>query len=154
MYPNVRVFNIYRSETIHQNSVANVLRHYNIPLPVLANKIGKFKNPELQKLYDELINKGKKSLKDALEIGIMVEVTDVEDLDKYLKEATSPDIVALFKFLRAGSYNHYNAFNNTLRAITGQGACDLMNNKWCKHYPFQRGIGRYYRSYYWFWGRF
>ena len=68
MYPNVRVFNIYRSETIHQNSVANVLRHYNIPLPVLANKIGKFKNTELQKLYDELINKGKKSLKDALEI--------------------------------------------------------------------------------------
>ena len=84
----------------------------------------------------------------------MVEVTDVEDLDKYLKEATSPDVIALFKFLRAGSYNHYYAFNNTLRAITGQGACDLMNNKWCKHYPFQRGIGRYYRSYYWFWGRF
>jgi len=154
MYPNVRVFNIYRSETIHQNSVANVLRHYNIPLPVLPNEIGKFKNPELQELYNELINKGKKSLKDALEVGIMVEVTDVEDLDKYLKEATSPDVIALFKFLRAGSYNHYNAFNNTLRAITGEGACELMGSRWCKNYPFKRGIGRYYRNYYWFWGRF
>jgi len=154
MYPNVRVFNIYRSETMHQNSVANVLRHYHLPLPVLSNEVGKFKNPELQKLYDELINKGKKSLKDALEVGIMVEVTDVEDLDKYLKEATSPDIIALFKFLRAGSYNHYNAFNNTLRAITGKDACALMSNRWCKNYPFQRGIGRYYRRYYWFKGRF
>ena len=152
MYPNVRVFNIYRSETKHQNSVANVLRHYHLPLPVLSNEIGRFKNPELQKLYDELINKGKKSLKDALEVGIMVEVTDVEDLDKYLKESTSPDVVALFKFLRAGSYNHYNAFNNTLRAITGKGACELMSNRWCKNYPFQRGIGRYYRNYYWFRG--
>ena len=150
MYPDVRTFNIYKSETIHERSVANVLRHYNIPLPVRSSVVGKFKNPELQKLYDELIAKGKKSKIDAIEVGIMVEVTDVEDLDKYLKEATSPDVIALFKFLRAGSYNHYNAFNRALIALTGKGACELMSNRWCKHYPFQRGIGRYYRNYYWF----
>jgi len=152
MYPAVRVFNIYRSETMHENSVANVLKHYGIELPVRGDKTGEFTNPELQKLYNILMAKGKKSLKDALEVGIMVEVTDVEDLDKYLNTATSPDVIALFKFLRAGSYNHYNGFNRTLKAITGKSACELMDSKWCKDYPFQRGIGRNYRSYYWFAG--
>jgi len=150
MYPNVRVFHIYNAEVMHERSVVNVMRHYNIPLPIRGNEVGKFTNPELQKLYNELIAKGRKSLKDALEVGIMVEVTDVEDLDKALSQATSPDVIALFQFLRAGSYNHYNAFNRTLMFVTGKNACELMGSRWCKSYPFQRGIGRYYRNYYWF----
>ncbi len=151
MYPTLRTFpHIYKAEIMHERSVANVLRHYNIPLPIRGDEIGKFVNPHLQKLYDELMNKAKKSKIDALEVGIMVEVTDVEDLDKFLKETTSPDIVALFKFLRAGSYNHYNAFNRELYYLTGKGACELMEKRWCKHYPFERGIGRYYIKYYWF----
>jgi hypothetical protein len=152
MYPDLRVFNIYNAEVMHENSVANVMKHYGIPLPVRGDKVGVFVNPELQKLYNELIAKGRKSPKDALEVGIMVEVTDVEDLDKYLNTATSPDVIALFKFLRAGSYNHYNGFNRTLTAVTGKSACQLMSKEWCKNYPFQRGIGRYYRNYYWFAG--
>ncbi|AZV46087.1 hypothetical protein C3L23_02005 [Nautilia sp. PV-1] len=153
MYPDLRVFNIYRSEIMHENSVANVMKHYGLPLPVRGDKVGKFVNPELQKLYDELIAKGKKSLKDALEVGIMVEVTDVNDLNKYLYNAVSPDVIALFKFLRAGSYNHYNAFNRTLISVTGKSACQLMSKEWCKHYPFQRGVGRKYINYYWFAGK-
>ena len=151
MYPSLRTFpHIYHSEIIHEKSVENVLRHYNIPLPVRDNEIGKFRNPELQKLYDELIQKAKKSKVDALEVGIMVEVTDVEDLDKFLNEATSSDVIALFKFLRAGSYNHYNAFNRELEALTGKSSCELMDSRWCKNYPLERGIGREYRNYYWF----
>jgi len=150
MYPNVKVFNIYRAEVMHERSVANVMRHYGIPLPVRGDRVGVFTNPKLQHLYNQLIAKGKKSLKDALEVGIMVEVTDVEDLDKYLSEATSADVVALFKFLRAGSYNHYNAFNRALIYFTGKSACELMAKRWCQNYPFQRGIGRYYRNWYWF----
>ena len=151
MYPNLRVFhNIYRAEIMHESSVANVMKHYGLTLPVRSDEVGVFKNEELQKFYDELIAKGKKSSKDAIEAAIMVEVTDVEDLDKYLKQATSPEIVALFKFLKAGSYNHYNAFNRTLIRITGKSACGLMSKRWCQNYPFERGIGRYYRNYYWF----
>ena len=151
MYPNLRTFpHIYKAEIMHEKSVANVLRHYNIPLPLRSEVVGQFRNVKLQRLYNFLIEKAKKSVKDALEVGIMVEVTDVEDLDKYLKVAKSPDVVALFKFLRAGSYNHYNAFNRELRMVTGKSACELMGNRWCQNYPFERGIGRYYRSYYWF----
>jgi hypothetical protein len=151
IYPNLVVFNrILRAERIHEASVANVMKHYGIPLPERGNVVGKFTNPHLQKLYDKLIAFGKKSPKNALEAGIMVEVTDVEDLDKYLKTAKSPDIKALFEFLRAGSYNHYNAFNRMLQRLTGKSACELMAKRWCQNYPFQRGIGRYYRQWYWF----
>ena len=151
MYPNMKVFNIYRAEINHNRAVANVLRHYNIELPSRMDEVGKFKNEKLQKLYNELIAKGKKSLKDALEVGIMVEVTDVEDLDEKIAHAKSPDVVALFKYLRQGSYNHYNAFNRSLMWVTGgKGACEIMDKRWCKSYPFQPGIGRYYRTYYWF----
>ncbi|WP_457559842.1 DUF2202 domain-containing protein [Caminibacter sp.] len=151
MYSSLRTFpHIYRAEIMHERSVANVMKHYNLPLPVRGDEIGKFTNPELQKLYDELMAKAKKSKLDALEVGIMVEVTDVEDLDKYLKNAKSPDVKALFEFLRAGSYNHYNAFNREMKMLYGKGACELMSSRWCKHYPFERGIGRYYRNWYWF----
>lgn len=151
MYPELVVFNrILIAERIHEASVSNVMKHYGISLPDRGNIVGKFINPHLQKLYNELIALGKKSPVDALKAGIMVEVTDVEDLDKYLKTATSPDVKALFKFLRAGSYNHYNAFNWWLKRLTGKTACELMSKKWCKNYPFQRRIGRYYRNWYWF----
>ncbi|NPA88081.1 MAG: DUF2202 domain-containing protein [Epsilonproteobacteria bacterium] len=153
MYPNLSVFNrIYNAEIVHETSVANVMKHYNLPLPVRGDEIGKFTNPHLQKLYNQLIALGKKSPVDALKAGIMVEVTDVDDLDKYLKTATSPDVIALFKFLRAGSYNHYNAFNWSLKNLTGKTACELMSKEWCKNYPFKRGIGREYRNWYWFAG--
>ena len=150
MYPQVRVFNIYRSEVMHENSIANVMKHYGLSLPVRGDEVGVFTNTKLQNLYNQLIEKGKHSLTDALEVGIMVEVTDVDDLDEFLQTATSPDVIALFKFLRSGSYNHYNGFNRTFQAVTGKSACELMSDEWCKNYPFQRGIGRYYARWYWF----
>jgi hypothetical protein len=153
MYPNVRVFNIYRAEVMHESCVANVMRHYGITFPVRGNRTGVFADKKLQILYNRLIEKGKKSLTDALEVGIMVEVTDIEDLDKYLNSATSSDVIALFEFLRAGSYNHYNGFDRTLQYYTGKSACGIMDKRWCKNYPFQRGVGRKYMNYYWFGGR-
>jgi len=152
IYPNMIIFsNIARSEIMHNRAVAKVLKHYNVKLPNRLEEIGKFKNEKLQKLYNELVVKGKKSLKDALEVGIMVEVIDVEDLDKRITRAKSEDVIALFKFLKEGSYNHYNVFDRALRWATGgKGACEVMDKKWCKNYPFQPGLGRFYRQYYWF----
>jgi len=152
MYPNLKVFqSIVRAESVHEKSVENVMHHYNLPTPPKGAP-GVYANSHIQNLYNELIKKAKKSPKDALEVGIMVEVTDVEDLDRYLKHATSPDVKALFKFLRAGSYNHYNAFNWSLKNLTGKDACELMSSQWCQNYPFQRGVGRAYRNWYWFAG--
>jgi len=151
MYPQMEIFSrISGAEVRHEQSVENVLKHYNIPLPQRGDRVGKFTNPHIQKLYDQLMSKGKKSVKDALEVGIMVEVTDIEDLDKYLNQANAPDVKALFEFLRDGSYNHYNAFNFILKSTTGKTACELMDKRWCRDYPFQRGVGRKYMDWYWF----
>jgi len=129
---DVRVFHIHNADVMHEKSVANVMKHYNIPLAIRGNEVGKFTNPELQKLYDEFMAKGKKSLKNVLEVGIMIEVTDVEDLDKALSKATSADVITMLKFLRQGSYNYYNAFNKTLMNIIGQDTCKLiMGSRWC-----------------------
>ena len=85
---------------------------------------GKFPVVEIQELYDVLYEKGIQSEKDALEVGCMVEVTDVEDLDRYIIQATeanASDVITIFNYLRDGSYNHYWAFN---KGLTNQGIAD------------------------------
>ena len=85
---------------------------------------GKFPVVAIQELYDTLYDKGIQSEKDALEVGCMVEVTDVEDLDKYIEQAeksNASDVLTIFNFLRDGSYNHYWAFN---KGLTKQGISD------------------------------
>ena len=85
---------------------------------------GKFPVVEIQELYDVLYEKGIQSEKDALEVGCLVEVTDVEDLDRYIIQATeanATDVLTIFNYLRDGSYNHYWAFN---KGLTNQGIAD------------------------------
>ena len=46
-------------------------------------------------------------------------VTDVNDLDEFIataEEVNATDLVAVFENLRVGSYNHYWAFDNALKA--------------------------------------
>jgi hypothetical protein len=111
---NQRVFtNIQRSEQRHMNSVKYLLNRYNLPVPVLSDDIGVFENEELQELYNQLIAKGKSSLKDALEVGVTIEEVDIADLEAKTEGAPS-DIQRVFKNLLRGSYNHLRAFNRSL----------------------------------------
>jgi hypothetical protein len=111
---NLRVMkNIQKAEQRHMNAVKSLLMKYNISIPKINDKIGKFELPELQKMYDELISKGNKSVKDALEVGRMIEIQDIKDLDKRIKSAT-PDIKFIFENLKRGSEHHLKAFNINL----------------------------------------
>jgi hypothetical protein len=61
----------------------------------------------------------------------MVEVTDVEDLDKYIVQAAASnaeDIVAGFEVLRNGSYNHYWAFDKGLKNAGIVNGCFVEND--------------------------
>jgi len=112
---NLRVFRkVKRSEQKHMNAVKNLLESYNIPVPVLSDDIGVFENEELQALYDELLEKGKQSRQDALEVGVAVEETDIADLEEKMEGAPS-DVQRVFKNLLRGSNNHLRAFNANLR---------------------------------------
>lgn len=80
----------------------------------------------IQDLYDTLYPLGQNSQEDALKVGCMVEVTDINDLDEDIKvaeDANATDIAAAFNVLRDGSYNHYWAFDKALKNIGVTNGC-------------------------------
>jgi len=106
-----RVFlNIQRSEQNHMNAIERLLNKYSLSVPVDNSDIGHFANEELQALYNDLVAKGNLSLKDALEVGVAIEETDIADLEE--KMANTPlDISRVYQNLLRGSYRHLRAFN-------------------------------------------
>ena len=115
-YPDVKVFsNIAKSEQTHINAVKSLLDKYGIQAELKPP--GEFNNPHLQELYKKLVDKGDKSLKDALEVGAAIEEIDIVDLQKWLRNVTNPDIQQVFEFLMRGSRNHLRAFVSVLQSM-------------------------------------
>ncbi|HHB94619.1 MAG TPA: DUF2202 domain-containing protein [Campylobacterales bacterium] len=100
---------------------------------------GRYPVVAVQELYDMLYDKGIQSKKDALEVGCMVEVTDINDLDKYIDQATTSnasDVLDVFNFLRNGSYKHYWAFDKGLKNMGISDGCCSLGTKYCHNeYP-------------------
>jgi hypothetical protein len=133
-----------RAEIKHIEIVQNLVRKYNlnsdelsdIVNPVADNTIaidsmpsGEYDIETIQILYNALYSKGITSQKDALEVGCMVEVTDINDLDNYIKmaqDSKADDVIQSFEILRDGSYSHYWAFDKGLKNIgISDGCCSL-----------------------------
>lgn len=115
---NLRVFsNIAVSEERHVNAIGTLLTRYNITDPVVEDKPGVFADPKLAALYKELMAKAALSLKDALEVGVLIEKTDIADLEVALKVTEKTDIKRVFTNLLNGSYNHLDAFETNLEVI-------------------------------------
>ena len=147
LYPHQTLYNIAtRSEVEHEAAVEALVQKYDInitnlkdyeihysPEELRALGPGKYAVPEVQALYDTLYAKGSQSLQDALEVGCMVEVTDVEDLDRYIEIADGKeDLVTTFEFLRSGSYNHYWAFDRALKNLGVENGCCTLGERYCK----------------------
>ena len=145
--PHNTLYNIAtRSEVRHEASVENLVKQYDINITNLkdytvsyseeelrALKPGEYAVPEVQELYNALYEKGSKSLKDALEVGCMVEVTDVNDLDEYIEIAKdNSNLISTFDFLRRGSYNHYWAFDRALKNLGVKEGCCVLGSEYCK----------------------
>ena len=97
---------------------------------------GEFPVEPIQELYNTLYDKGIQSQQDALEVGCIVEIVDIHDLDEYIKqaeEANVSDVLDVFKFLRNGSYSHYRAFDEGLKKIGVTEGCCTLGNDYC--YP-------------------
>ncbi len=124
-----------KSEYKHITSVQSLVKKYllndetnftNVDAPSLGYmntsiedmKAGTYDISEIQALYDALVSKGSASEIEALKVGCMVEVVDVDDLDRDIilaQNENATDIVTVFNFLRDGSYNHYWAFDKGLK---------------------------------------
>ena len=111
---NLRVFNnIKQSEQHHMDMMEYLLNSNKISYQ-LSDKQGIFFNKKLQKLHNDLIEKGSKSRQDALEVGKLIEVTDIEDLEVALKNTSNTEIKDVYSKLIFASNNHLRAFNRNL----------------------------------------
>ncbi len=147
------------AEVQHESAVEDLVMRYDINITNLKDYTvnyseeelralgpGQYAVPEVQKLYNALYAKGSQSLQDALEVGCMVEVTDVNDLNEYIAiAADKEDLVKTFTNLRSGSYNHYWAFDRALKNIGVTEGCCSLGVEYCKtpeEYPSNNGRGR------------
>jgi hypothetical protein len=110
-----RVFkNISVSEQTHMDAIKNLLDKYGIADPAQGKAAGVFTNPDLQALYDQLIEVGSISLVDALEVGVEIEETDIADLNAGIASTKRKDIITVYSNLLGGSLNHLDAFKSNL----------------------------------------
>jgi hypothetical protein len=112
--------NIAESEARHQEAVNVVLERYGIENPVVDLPAGEFSDPIVASLYDQLIEQGSVSLEEALAVGVLIEETDIADLEVRIAdlevgpdglEQTAPDVHAMYSHLLQGSQNHLEAFS-------------------------------------------
>lgn len=108
--------NIAQSENTHTDAVAALLKKYKIDDPVKDDTVGKFTNPTLAKLYTDSIEKGSKSLEDALAVSASIEDLDISDLAKYFAQTDNDDIKLIYSNLARASRNHLRTFAAQLGA--------------------------------------
>ena len=113
---NLTVFrNIAESEEQHFQAIGTMLAKYNLPDPALKDA-GVYSDAQLTALYAELMTKGMASEKDALEVGVLIEKTDIADLEAAIEAAVKPTLKRLYTNLLAASYNHLEAFETNLES--------------------------------------
>lgn len=106
--------NIAASEQRHFDAIGVLIARYGLTDP--AQGPGVFVDEKIRGLYEALMAKGIVSSVDALEVGVMIEETDIDDLEDAMKSTTPRDIDKVYANLLAGSFNHLDAFNSHLQA--------------------------------------
>ena len=92
------------------DAVKNLLDKYSLADPADADEERGFNNPQLQALYDSLIQQGGLSALDALCVGATIEDLDINDLQQILSETDRPDVIRVCENLMKGSRNHLRSF--------------------------------------------
>lgn len=106
--------NIAASEQNHMNAIDGLISRYRLKDTTPAEQ-GKFSDPELQKLYDDLVAAGGVSLTEALKVGVLIEELDIKDLRAALLTVRDRPIKNVFGNLLNGSLNHLAAFRSWLK---------------------------------------
>ena len=111
--------NIAASEQMHMDQIKSLLDRYGLTDPALGS--GQFADPALQALYNQLIAQGSLSLADALNVGALIENTDIADLQTHLSQTDQADIQLVYTNLMNASYNHLAVFTGTQSQGYGKG---------------------------------
>jgi hypothetical protein len=122
--------NIAESEATHQRAVNVVLERYGLDDTAIGLPAGEFSDPAIAALYDTFIEQGSASLEEAIGVGVLIEETDIADLESRMEdlvtsateldsseeepETSAPDVYELYSHLLAASQNHLSAFEGWL----------------------------------------
>lgn len=101
--------NIRDSEVTHQQLLVPLLQAKGVPDP-RTGQAGTFADPELQRLYDQLIAQGSASVTEAYRAGVTIEERDIADLQGDIAATTDPATTTVLQRLLAGSRAHLQAF--------------------------------------------
>jgi hypothetical protein len=107
---------IAASEQRHMDAVLGLLERYGVADPAAGKAEGEFANPALKALHDDLVEKGLRSVEDALIVGATIEDMDIADLHEDLALSGHADVTAVLENLMRGSRNHLRAFARMMDA--------------------------------------
>jgi len=102
--------NISGSEQAHMDAILALLEHFGMPDPAHDLAVGRFHNPQLQRLYDALVEQGLRSREEAVRVGLLIEELDIDDLQKAAQRTDREIIRRVYDELERGSRNHLRAF--------------------------------------------
>ncbi|MCB1125093.1 MAG: DUF2202 domain-containing protein [Verrucomicrobiae bacterium] len=105
--------NIAQSEQRHMDAVNRLITLYGLE-DTTPEAVGEFTIPELQALHDTLVAAGFNTVEEALAVGVLVEETDIDDIEEMLGQTTDPTIIRVLTNLQKGSYQHLDAFTRAL----------------------------------------
>ena len=106
-YPNVNTFgNITKSEQKHMDTLQVLLDRYDVDAPSDYAKDND--------LYVTLKNKIDLSEKDAIEVGLMIEMVDIDNIADDIRNTDNDDFKVILTNIWGASYNHLRGFVNAL----------------------------------------
>lgn len=100
------------SEQTHYETLLKTAEKLGIDTGSLSTEEGVFTNTEIQYLYDQLVLSGSASTEAAVEIGILIEETDITDLQTTIDTTEISLLGGVYNNLLDASYNHLNAFES------------------------------------------
>ncbi len=102
--------NIATSEQEHMNAVKALLERYSLPIPTTYG--------ELSNTFTTLKAEWEKWAKEALEVGIKIEMLDIKDIVDTIKTTDNDDIKIVLTNIWGASYNHLRGF---VQGLTNNG---------------------------------
>jgi len=101
--------NVSKSENAHMSAVLRLITGFQIT-DNSTNDAGVFVNTRLIELYKQLIAMGDLSVIDALKAGVLIEQTDISDLQNALLAVENLSVKTVYNNIMAGSNAHLKAF--------------------------------------------
>jgi len=106
--------NITKSENAHMSAVLRLINGFLITDNSSDNP-GEYTNIHIAELYNQLIAMGNVSVVDALKVGVLIEQTDIADLQKEMLTVENTSVKTVYTNLLKGSEAHLKAFTWNLK---------------------------------------